>query len=301
MWIALLLLIWGIEGVAGVWICYHYWTFTELHYGTGAFFIGPGEAVVQVWNALVTTLSHEYAPHQHPFVLTQEGLAHFFIAVYVAFHVFALLRGVTAPSRERRNLGVRLKPSGREVQRFEQVFAALGRAQAATPDAPPLKQPYNWKVRDDDQGMQMRWIGLVLVIDRGLLMSRHFPPLLAHELAHIKSFDLLTRSLSTILPPFRWSILTLLGLPLACGPIVLHPVWMKYRRARVFAADEYAALIGQRYALKRALDELRWVLDGGRATRGGRWLHETPYLEERIDRLDRYQPTSAGTRSTGSI
>jgi len=301
MWIALLLLIWGIEGVAGVWFCYHYWTFTEIHYGTGALLIGPGEAVVQVLNALITTLSSAYAPHRHPFVLTQEGLAHFFIAVYVAFHVLALLRGVSAPSRERRKLGVRLKPSGREVQRFEQVFAALGRVQAATPDAPPLKRPYFWKVRDDDQGMQTRWIGLVLVIDRGLLMSRHFPPLLAHELAHIKSFDLLTRSLYTILPPFRWSILTLLGLPLACGPIVLHPGWMKYWRDRVFAADEYAARLGQRHTLKRALDDLRWVLDGGRATKGGRWLRETPYIEERIDRLDRYQSPSAGTRSAVGI
>ena len=81
----------------------------------------------------------------------------------------------------------------------------------------------------------------------------------------------------------------MLGLPLACGPIVLRPVWMKYWRDRVFAADEYAARLGQRHALKRALDDLRWMLDGGRATRGGRWLREIPYIEERIDRLDRYQ------------
>ena len=290
MWIALLLLTWGVEGVAGVWFCYHYWIFTEIHYGAGALLIGPGNAVIFVLNALITTLSQEYAPHRHPVVLTQEELAHFLIAVYVAAHLFFLVRGVIAPSRERHKLGVRLKPSGREVQRFEQVFAALGRTQAATPDAPPLKRPYNWRVHDDDQGMQMRWIGLVLVIDKGLLMSRHFPPLLAHELAHVNSFDLLTRSLYRILPPLRWGLFTLLGLPLACGPILLHPVWMKYWRDRMFAADEYAARLGQHHALKRALDDLRWVLDGGRATRGGRWLRETPYIEERIDRLDRYQP-----------
>jgi hypothetical protein len=301
MWIALLLLTWGIEGVAGVWICYHYWTFTEIHYGAGAFFIGPGQAVVQVWNALITTLSHAYAPHRHPFILTQEGLAHCLIAVYVAAHVLFLVRGITAPGRERHKLGVRLKPSGREIQRFEQVFAALGRAQATAPDAPPLKRPYFWKVRDDDQGMQMRWIGLVLVIDRGLLMSRHFPPLLAHELARVNSFDLLTRSLYAILPPFRWSLFALLGLPLACGPILLHPAWMKYWRDRVFAADEYAARLGQRHALKRALDDLRWALDGGRATKGGRWLRETPYIEERIDRLDRYQAPSAGARPAAGV
>jgi hypothetical protein len=290
MWIALLLLTWGIEGVAGIWFCYHYWIFTGIHSGTGVFFTGPGEAVVQVWNALAMALAHEYAPHRHPMVLTQEELAHFFLAAYIAFHVLALLRGAAAPSRERRQLGVRARPSGREVQRFEQVFAALQRSQVATPDAPPLKRPYNWKVRDDDQGMHMRWIGLVLVIDRGLLMSRHFPPLLAHELARTNSFDLLTRSLYAILPPFRWSILTLLGLPLACGPVVLHLMWMKYWRGRVFAADEYAARLGQCHPLKRTLDDLRWVLDGGRATRGGRWSRETPYIEARIDRLDRYRP-----------
>jgi hypothetical protein len=45
-------------------------------------------------------------------------------------------------------------------------------------------------VRDKDQGMQMQWIGCVLVIDRGLHYSRHFLALLAHELAHSNSFDL---------------------------------------------------------------------------------------------------------------
>ena len=299
MWIALLLLTWGIEGAAGVWFCYHYWTFTGIHYGTGALLLGPGEAVVQVVNALIGSVTREYAPHRHPFLLTQDGLARFLIAVYIGAHVLFLARGLVAAVRERHKLGVRQRPSGREVQRFEQVFAVLGRARAATPDAPPLRRPHSWKVRDADQGMQSRWIGLALVTDKGLLMSRHFPPLLAHELAHASSFDLLTRSLCAVLPPLRWSLFALLGVPLACGPLLLHPVWMKYWRGRVFAADEYAARLGQRHALKRALDDLRWALDGGRATQGGRWLRESPYIEERIDRLDRYQAPPAGASTAG--
>src|ERR1700736_2867400 len=87
MWIALLLLTWGVEGVAGGWFCYHYWIFPGIHYGASTFFIGPGNAVVSVVNALTTTLFEDYAPHRHPPVLTQEGLAHFLIAVYVAAHV----------------------------------------------------------------------------------------------------------------------------------------------------------------------------------------------------------------------
>lgn len=292
MWIALLSGSWGIEGVLGVWFCYHYWTFTVWYYYKGAYILGPGYDVVQVYNGFMSIWYQAYHIHRHPFVLTQEQVAYFFITVYIAFHVLALIRGLSAPYRERRRLGVRPKPSSREIQRFEQVYAALERTQLATPDAPPIKRPRFWKVRDDNQGMQMRFIGFVLVIDRGLLFSQHFPPLLAHELAHVNSFDLATRCLYSILPPERWSILTLVGLPIACGRHLLYPAWMKYWRARVFAGDEYAARLGQQHALKRSLDELRWVLEGGRATRGGRWLRETPYIEERIDRLDRYQPPS---------
>src|SRR5260370_36001139 len=104
MWIALLLLTWGIEGVAGVWFCYHYWIFTEIHYGAGALLTGPGNAVVFVLNALITTLSQEYAPHRHPVVLTQEELAHFLITVYVAAPVLFLVRESIARLCERSNM-----------------------------------------------------------------------------------------------------------------------------------------------------------------------------------------------------
>jgi hypothetical protein len=296
MWIALLLLSWCVEGVVGIWFCAHYWLFTQFRYDGNATILGPGYAITQIYNGFISTWDQAYHLHRHPFVLTQSRLTLLLVAVYVALHALALVRGLVTPYRERRKLGVRRQPSGREIRRFEQVYAGLARAQAAIPDAPPIKRPWRWRVRDDDQGMQMRFIGFVLVIDRGLLFSRHFPALLAQELARASSFDLITRSMYAIFPPFRWSVLTLIGLPCACGPILLYLAWMKYWRDRVFAADEYAARLDQHHTLKRALDELRWVLDGGRATRGGRWLRETPYIEERIDRLDRYQPPSAGAR-----
>lgn len=294
MWLTLLLLSWFVETVVGVWFCYHFWMFSQVQYAGGAILYGPGYALVQVYNGFMSMWDQTYHPHRHPFVLTQEHVALFFVALYLALHLLALVRGLIAPYRERRTLGVRGQPSGREIRRFEQGYANLQRTQVATPHAPAIKLPRMWRVRDEDQGMQMRFIGLVLVIDRGLLYSRHFPALLAHELALANSFDLFTRSMYAIYPPYRWSALTLIGLPCACGSILFHPCWMKYWRDRVFAADEYATLIGQRYALKRTLDELSWVLDGGRATKGGRWLRETPYIEERIDRLDRYQLPNLG-------
>jgi hypothetical protein len=79
-----------------------------------------------------------------------------------------------------------------------------------------------------DEDQEMRFIGFVLVIDRGLLYNGHFPTLLVHELALTNSFDLRNRSIYAIFPLFRWSMLTLVSLPFACGSILFHLAWMKY-------------------------------------------------------------------------
>jgi hypothetical protein len=221
--------------------------------------------------------------------LTQEHLARFFVLVYLAIHALAGLRALTMTLRQLYILGARKRLSAREIQRFEEAFATLSRAGVLVPGGRFLRRPLIWRVRDDTQGMQMRFVGPALVVDRGLLFSPHFCPLLAHELARVNSFDWLTRAFYSLLPPLRWAALTLFGLPLGAGKLLFYPFWLVYWRWRIYTADEYAAHLGQQHALKRTLDELRWLLDGGRATPGGRWLRETPYIESRIDRLERYQ------------
>ncbi len=288
MGMALLLLSWLIEGGAGVWFCYHFWTFGCWRWGADASIAGPGYVLVWVWNALVSSLYHTYAPHRHPPVLTQEQVALFFVALYIAFHLLAFVRGMILPLRERHKRGVRRQPSAREKERFERAYAAVARTRGAMADAPPLKGPRRWQVLDGG-GLQARWIGWALVVDQGILESKHLPALLAHELGHYNSLDLLVRTLYLVFPPLEWSVLTLIGMPNGCGKIALYPLWMKYWRDRVFACDEYAARLGQRYQLVRALDELKWARDGGAATGGGRWLRDTPYIESRIDRLMLYR------------
>jgi hypothetical protein len=284
MWIALLLLSWSIETVLGGWFLYSFWTVQGWSY-KGFTEPGPGYSVLYTYQAL----SHLF---RHLYPLTQVNIAQFFLVVYAVFHLLALIRGLSQPARERLKLGIRMQPSIREIERFERAFDQLARTRLTVPDALVLRKPRFWGVRDG-RGMQMRWIGWVLVIDQGLLESKHFPALLAHELAHYNSFDLSTRTLFTIFPPLRWSILTFVGLPLASGKLLLYPLWMKYWRDRRYAADEYAARLGQHHQLIRALDELKWAFEGSTATRGGRWLRETPYIESRIDRLMRYQAPAA--------
>ena len=280
MWFALLVFSWSIEILAGGWFLHAFWTFQGWSYH-GITVPGPGPSVLFTYRALSPLL-------RHPYPLTLANMAQFVLIGYALLHALALVRGLSQPARERLRLGVRMQPSVRETERFERAFEQLARTRLNQAGAPALRKPRMWAVLDG-RGMQIRWIGWVLVIDQGLLESKHFPALLASQLAHSHSFDLLTRTLFAISPPFRWAVLTLVGLPNACGKILLYPLWMQYWRSRAYAADEYAARLGQRRQLVRALDELKWAFEGSTATRGGRWLRDTPYIESRIDRLLRLE------------
>jgi hypothetical protein len=120
MWFALLLLSWSLELVVGVWFCYHFWMFTQVQYAGGAILSGPGYAIVQGYSAFLSSCDQLYHPHRHPFVLTQEHIALFCVASYLALHLLALVRGLVAPARGQRELGVLWQPSGRDNGRFEQ-------------------------------------------------------------------------------------------------------------------------------------------------------------------------------------
>jgi hypothetical protein len=284
MGFALSLLSWSIEILGGGWFCYIYWAFP----GT-AEVPGPGRALVESFDGVVTGIFTAQRLSAHPPLLTQDRLAWLFVFVYLAFHALACARALALPLLHLYRLGVRRRASTQEVQRFTEVFATLDRTRTAMPTRTFLRPPLMWCVHDDAQGMQLRFEGPVLVVDRALLFSPHFSPLLARELAHINSFDWLVRMFYAMLPPLCGVPLMLCGLPLGVGRLLLYPFWLAYWRWRVYAADEYAACLGQRQALKRALDQLRWLLDGGKATAGGRWWFETPYIESRIERLNRLQ------------
>ncbi len=267
MGFALLFLSLTIELFAGGWFCYIYWTFP----GRGGI-PGPGKTLVETYNDVVAWISVTYRLRTQLSLLTQERLACLFVLIYLALHLLAFLRALYLPLHKWYMLGARKSPSAQEIQRFEEVFGTLRKMRTMILAAPYLRQPPVWRVRDDAQGMRLRYVGPVLIVDRALLFSPQFGPLLAHELAHVNSFDMPVRALYALFPPLHWCLLALCGLPLGGGKLLLYPFWLAYWRSRVYAADEFAARLGQQHALKRALDQLRWQLDGGRATAGGRWL-----------------------------
>ncbi|HEX3735214.1 MAG TPA: M48 family metalloprotease [Solirubrobacterales bacterium] len=204
-------------------------------------------------------------------------LALFVAAVPLAWSVVGLLH----PGRGRgwrRRLGAR-RPSAEED---EMIGEALGLLDAA--DLRGLPRCY---VLDDPlPGAAVR--GGVLIVNRGLLDLEALPAVLAHELGHAVSFDgRLTEALARLIiwrplipsveaaqqapaqledsepGGFFWSVLRLWGRVAAGGraEALLRPFWAAYWRSREYAADAYAAELGEGEDLARYLADHELALD----------------------------------------
>jgi hypothetical protein len=210
---------------------------------------------------------------------TPLGVTLFFFSIFVGLHiVLAVWNGLLHPFFQRWNQGVR-HPIAREREQFEAAFAMLSRNSYE-----PISRPRQWLVADGG-GLDMRWHGYKLIIDRELLNHRYFPALLAVQLGHANSEDRLAHRLYAMLPPTAGIVGTVVGWPFSLGHVLTYPFWAWYWKERIYAADAFAVECGQGPALLRALDQL--YLRADMATRGGRLLKPVPYIAQRIDRIQR--------------
>lgn len=150
-------------------------------------------------------------------------------------------------------------PEPDECEAFERAIAQL----RATD--PSIRAPRHWFVAEDSRRNAAAYAAS-LRLDRGLLESPYVAPVLAHELAHLRSSDArLTSALNLLLlapmdtpatRPLR--SLALRGLLwVACGQAALWltaNAWEMYWRSRELAADEYAARLGLGFGLATALE-----------------------------------------------
>ncbi len=210
---------------------------------------------------------------------TSAGVVGVVFALFVGLHVLhAIWNGLLRPARKRWSLGVR-PPTHRENKRFETAYATIARNAVEL-----VGRPRKWLVVDGP-GLDMRWHGYILVIDRELLWHRCFVPLLAHQLGHANSEDRLGHRLYEMLPPTSLMVGAVCGWPFSFGHVLTYPFWMWYWRTRVYAADAFAVEVGQGYNLARALSEVYLRVDI--ATPGGRLLKPMPFVAQRIDRIGR--------------
>jgi Zn-dependent protease with chaperone function len=175
-------------------------------------------------------------------------------------------------------------PSQREQAIFAQAFAEL-RARD-----PTLRPPPRWSVQDSAEPNAAVYAE-TLMLTRGLLESAYLTPVLAHELGHLNTSDArLTAALvrmttpprGKVHKPFRTIALFATG---AAAAWATRVPWAAYWRTREYAADAYAARLGQSQPLALFLDEealahdlavpFAWLSDGSH-----------PPTEHRLERIE---------------
>lgn len=201
------------------------------------------------------------------------------LCVYLLIHVaYAVWYGILGPLVVRWKSGIR-PPSFREQEHMRDALVALSLTGCL------VHMPKRWGIAEG-LGLQTRWVGYMLVVDRELINHRYFLPLLANALYACNSEIRTAQRFYEMLPRVEAVLGVIGGFPFAIGHALLYWWWMQYWHQSVFDADRYACDLGQGFALVQALDELYLRLD--QATPGGRKLRKMPYIEERIDRLRRY-------------
>lgn len=216
-----------------------------------------------------------------PLGLSAESLAWVAALAPIAWSVTGLLRPGRGWAWGRR-LGAR-RPSASEAEALAEAMALLRSGDPALPD------PTAWLVLDDPlPGAAVR--GTTVLLSRALIESEALAPILAHELGHADSLDgRITEALNRLtlwgdpLAPARseregeggvgrreeprggllWGLirwaLRLAGGSFAQG--LLGPLWAAYWRSREYAADAYAASLGQSEDLARHLADFEQPFD----------------------------------------
>jgi hypothetical protein len=279
----LILATWGIElGLGIVWLHLVWGTAWFRYLGMGKHTAGLAADVARNIDTVINSGGYYLTGKHGQWVnWTPGGVLTAFTWIFIGLHVVnAVWSGFLHPFLRRKKLGAR-RLSGREREALDKVFQ-----QVAATIGEPIFPPRLVRAADG-LGVQMRWIGNALIIDRELFRdskkSRYFAPLLAHELGHSNSEDRLAHRLYAMLPRPEAVVGTLGGFPFALGHVALYLIWMWYWRQRIYAADSFAVQAGQGPALLRALDTLYLRMD--KATAWGREWKPTPYVEERIDRI----------------
>jgi hypothetical protein len=252
-------------------------------------------------------------------------------AIPTLWAMFALLTPVGCGWWWKQRTGGR-SPSGREQLAYNDAIDLL-----QSSGNKPLSLPSKWFVLDaplPDAAV----CGETLMLSRGLLESDHLPAVIAHELGHLASPDgritaalnrlviakpanieseLLRAHLEKHSHPdperpsmagddairtfFQIACFTMRLLAFARGGIGLRltqPIWGHYWRGREYAADDYAAKLGQADELADFLETHALIHDHPIPYI---WLteHAHPPIELRIDRLRQVRGERVQARARG--
>lgn len=189
-------------------------------------------------------------------------------------------------------------PESDEREAFEHAFSELQEVD------PTLRPPRHWFVAEERTRNAAAY-GSSLRVNRGLLESPYAAAVIAHEMGHLRTSDAhLTSAVNLLLikpmeAPEPWPLWSLpfRGLFwLASGQAVQSLTansWEMYWRSREFAADQYAARLGQAQTLARSLTHES--LPHEQTVPNMRFSRAThPYTKPRIARLQAHPTPRQG-------
>jgi Zn-dependent protease with chaperone function len=164
---------------------------------------------------------------------------------------------------------------------------------------PGLRPPHRWFILDTDEVNAAAYADTIQ-ITRGMLESPFLAGALAHELGHLNSSDgrvsaaihrMTTPPRGPI--PFPLRILTLFATG-ELGLWITRVPWAMYWRSREFAADEYAARLGQAASVASFLDinALENDIPVPFAALSAKKTH--PWTAHRIERLQAHSTRTQG-------
>jgi len=189
-------------------------------------------------------------------------------------------------------------PEQDEREAFQHAFSELQDVD------PTLRAPRHWFVAEEPSRNAAAYASS-LRVNRGLLESPYAAAVIAHEMGHLRSSDShLTSALNLLLikPMDTPALDPLWSLPFrgllwfASGQAVLWltaNTWEMYWRSREFAADEYAARLGQADTLAQSLTHESLPYE--RSIPSMRFSRAThPYTKPRIARLQAHRTPPPG-------
>jgi Zn-dependent protease with chaperone function len=247
--------------------------------------------IAGTWATIITQLSVSLPGlRRYHFHVTEHTFGLFWLAGNIVLHIMAAIGSIRSTFKKRVKMG---NPGMRELQIVERALRQLVTA-SPSGSLEPMQQ-FDWPLTFDyapGHGMTIRFVGYRLVIDEGLLKSSSLKALLAHELGHWNSTDVALREMLSCLPPAFLVLGAIAGLPIGLGSCVTFFFWPWYWRQREYAADLFAARVGQAPDLIRALERFIHPTEKQKNL----FFREYPYVAERIDRLMRL----SGMTSTSS-
>ncbi|MBA2681808.1 MAG: hypothetical protein H0U76_25860 [Ktedonobacteraceae bacterium] len=253
-------------------------------YWFGAHAFGLGNMWAATINDMVAVLPGLHRYHIH---ITASTIGLFWLAGNMSLHTVAIVAYIKNTVRKRAMMG---NPGMREIQAVDRALRQLVMASPSGNLAPIPN--FGWPLTFDYEpgfGMAMYFLGRKLVVGEGLFKSPHLKPLLAYELGHYNASDVDLREILACLPPAMLVLGAVAGLPLGVGLCLTSLFWPWYWRQRIYAADLFAARLGQAAELIQALERVVHP----REKRKNLLLREYPYVAERIDRLMRYSGMSS--------